>query len=67
MEDLEQPATVPVQGLLAELANQHTQTPKAVVKLQPHPLSVTGKPSTVIMNGGTPVQRAGYRMGRRNV
>ncbi|AUZ94732.1 hypothetical protein HOR96_gp07 [Agrobacterium phage Atu_ph02] len=57
---------VPVQGLLAELANQHTQTPKAVVKLQPQPLALDGKQSSVLMSGGTSAQRAAYRMGHRD-
>lgn len=57
---------VPVQGLLAELANQHTQTPKAVVKLQPQPLALDGKPSSIVYGGTTAAARAATRMGKRN-
>lgn len=65
MQNSDQPDTVPVQGLLAELANQHSLTPKAVVKYHPNPLTITGKPSTVLMRGGRPAERAASRMGVR--
>jgi hypothetical protein len=67
MEDSDRTNAEQAQGLLAELANQHTQTPKAVIRLQPQPLSLAGKPSTVIMRTGSPVSRAGVRSGRRDV
>lgn len=57
---------VPAQGLLAELANQHTQTPKAVVKLHPQPLGLDGKPSTSVVGGTTAAARAATRMGKRH-
>lgn len=66
MQNSDQTATVPVQGLLAELANQHSQTPKAVVRLQPQPLALSGKPSTPLKVDGRAVDRAAFRMGKRS-
>ncbi|WVH05392.1 hypothetical protein ZHAWSFBX_CDS_0033 [Agrobacterium phage Alfirin] len=51
-------------GVLAELANQHTQTPKAVVKLQEQPLTLDGQPSTPLQTSSVQ-ERAALRMGKR--
>lgn len=67
MEYLEQPKSVPVRGLLEELANRHTQTPKAVVKLHPQPNGLDGKPAARLNAGASARNRASIRMGRRDV